>query len=267
MSTARCYAPFWLFFTTISAIALANEPINVLKRSPVLEDRQECANPAWIPACPGFFACIPPGGICCSDGFTYVMPPETCPDGTQPIATAITASTPAPTITRAPTTAAISTQIYYSYEWYTAEFTWYYWYYYYTYIALSTVLTSTEITTYTTVSFSATDSVKASALFSSFSYTMRFPTPTQTVTSLIGAPPASFSAFSTSTSASTPTSATSTVTTVTTSASTAPATTSPAAVFTGAAAALRTSVTILWSGALWVVGGTALIPGVMMMWL
>ena len=53
MVTTRCYAPFWLIFTAIPAMALPSEPINVLKRSPTLEDRQECENPNWIPACPG----------------------------------------------------------------------------------------------------------------------------------------------------------------------------------------------------------------------
>lgn len=32
--------------------------------------------------------CVPPGAICCSDGVHYAMPPNTCPDGTDPVATA-----------------------------------------------------------------------------------------------------------------------------------------------------------------------------------
>ena len=34
-------------------MAFLSEPINVLKRSSVLEDRQECEIPNWIPVCPG----------------------------------------------------------------------------------------------------------------------------------------------------------------------------------------------------------------------
>ncbi|OCK94669.1 uncharacterized protein K441DRAFT_659515 [Cenococcum geophilum 1.58] len=251
----------WLIFTAIPAMALPSEPINVLKRSSALKDRQECENPNWIPACPGLFACIPPGGICCSDGYTYVMPPETCPDGTEPVATAITVLVPAPTITVAPTSVAASSQIYYNYIWYTTEITWYYWWYYYTYYALSTVVSSTEITTYTTISVSATDSVEASALFSSLTYTMNFPTPTQATTSLIGVSP---TPPLRPTSTSTPTPAT---LSVIKSASTAPTTTTSLAVFTGAATALRTSATVFWSGTSWVIGAAASIPGVMMMWL
>ena len=189
------------------------------------------------------------------------MPPETCPDGTEPVATAITVSVPAPTITAAPTSVATSSQIYNSYIWYTTEITWYYWYYYYTYYALSTVEASNKVTTYTTISVSATDLVEASALFSSLTHTMNFPTPTQATTPLIGVSP---TPVPTSTSTSTPTPATLSVTNFT---GTAPTTTTSVSVFTGAATALRTSATVFWSGASWVIGATALIPGVMMMWL
>ena len=201
------------------------------------------------------------------------MPPETCPDGTEPVATAITVSVPAPKITAAPISIAASSQIYYNYIWYTTEITWYYWYYYYTYNDLSTVVASTEFTTYTTISVSATDSVEVSALFSSLTYTMNFPTPTQTTTSLVGVPPTSVprpTSISTPTptlSVTKSTSTASTTTSVPKSASAVPTTATSLAVFTGAATALRTSATVFWSGTSWVVGAAALIPGVMMMWL
>ena len=189
------------------------------------------------------------------------MPPETCPDGTEPVATAITVLVPTPTITAAPISVAASSQIYYNYIWYTTEITWYYWWYYYTYDDLSTVVSSNEITKYTTISVSATDSVEANALFSSLTHTMSLPIPTQATTSLVGVSP---TPIPRSTSTFTPTPAT---LSVTKSTSTAPTTTTSLAVFTGAATALRTSATVFWSGTSWVIGAAALIPGVMMMWL
>ena len=186
------------------------------------------------------------------------MPPEMCPDGTHPVATVLA---PVPTITAAPISVAASSQIYYNYIWYTTEITWYYWWYYYTYDDLSTVVSSNEITKYTTISVSATDSVEANALFSSLTQTMSLPIPTQATTSLVGVSP---TPIPRSTSTFTPTPAT---LSVTKSTSTAPTTTTSLAVFTGAATALRTSATVFWSGTSWVIGAAALIPGVMMMWL
>ncbi|KAM5526578.1 hypothetical protein FOXYSP1_21020 [Fusarium oxysporum f. sp. phaseoli] len=131
------------------------------------------------PLSTGYFSCVPPGAICCSDNYTYVMPPDNCPDGTQPITTAgdgggSTAIEPLPTTD-------VLNEV-----WYTTEFTWYYWYYYYTFIDVSTVFTSIEYTSVTTLSITATDSAQASSLFNEFSATAIFPTPTQTTTALSG---------------------------------------------------------------------------------
>jgi len=72
----------------VSASSLASD--NTLGKRSTLAARQTCSTEGWIPACPGVFACIPPGGICCDDGISYAMPPETCPEGTLPITTADT---------------------------------------------------------------------------------------------------------------------------------------------------------------------------------
>ncbi|KKA20442.1 hypothetical protein T310_5532, partial [Rasamsonia emersonii CBS 393.64] len=53
--------------------------------------------------------CIPPGGICCSDGIHYAMPPDTCPDGTEPVATAIPGSDSSSTSTLTTTLTSTST--------------------------------------------------------------------------------------------------------------------------------------------------------------
>ncbi len=206
-----------LCFTLISplfTIGSSAEPTDagiIRKRSILLENRQlRCVNPSWIPACPGklstfdgtgtrkltksrrsqgSFPCLPPGGICCSDD-TYVLPPEICPDGSRPVATAIKeqASAPTPAIT----SAVEFTEAAFSYTWFTTEYTWYYWYYYYTYIAVgqSTIITSSQATSVTTVSVSATASAQASALFESLRNTLSFPTPKQTATALVGSTPA-----------------------------------------------------------------------------
>ncbi|RYP55211.1 hypothetical protein DL768_000205 [Monosporascus sp. mg162] len=154
----RFCARLSLFSLVVSAVAGSESVVANLKmRSTGLQERQECRDPGWIPV---------------------------CPDGTQPIATA-GSSSPVPTITDAPSTSA---QTVTEYIWFTTQFTWYYWYYYYTYISIeqTTVLTSSEAYSTTAVSVSATDSAQASILFSSFSATWSFPTPTQTATSLIG---------------------------------------------------------------------------------
>jgi hypothetical protein len=151
--------------------------------------------PAWTGsfACllklEGALPCIPPGGICCS-GSTYVLPPDTCEGGSQPITTAGVPAVPS-TITEAPSTSTLFTEVTGSYTYYSYTITWYYYYYYYTYLAeyYSTATYSYEITSYTTVSVSASDSAQASALFSSLSATLSLPTPAQTVTELSGSAP------------------------------------------------------------------------------
>ncbi|KAL2257430.1 hypothetical protein VTK26DRAFT_179 [Humicola hyalothermophila] len=47
------------------------------------EANKSCYEPKWVPACQGVFACVPPGAVCCSDGITYAMPPDTCQGGTE----------------------------------------------------------------------------------------------------------------------------------------------------------------------------------------
>ncbi|KAL1974166.1 hypothetical protein VTN31DRAFT_5726 [Thermomyces dupontii] len=74
--------------------AAADLPL-VGKRSNLLETRATC-EPGYVPACPVGIPCVPPGAICCSDGIHYAMPPETCPEGTDAVATAIGSSEPAP---------------------------------------------------------------------------------------------------------------------------------------------------------------------------
>ncbi|EXK77784.1 hypothetical protein FOQG_17516 [Fusarium oxysporum f. sp. raphani 54005] len=185
-----------LAFTALSGASSADNDRDLGRRA-LLVERQTCSTPGWIPACPGDFPCVPPGAICCSDDFTYAMPPDNCPDGTQPITTAgdgggSTAIEPLPTTD-------VLNEV-----WYTAEITWYYWYYYYTFIDVSTVFTSIKYTSVTTVSLTATDSAQASSLFNEFSATAIFPTPTQTTTALSGSvtkstPPVTMTATSNNT--------------------------------------------------------------------
>ncbi|KAK4176564.1 hypothetical protein QBC36DRAFT_7781 [Triangularia setosa] len=158
---------------------LASNHGSIGKRDALLEERQGCRTPGWIPACPGPFKCVPPGAVCCSDGVTYVMPPRNCPNGQTPLATA-TIVDPVPTITTlpAPTITVID------YTWYT--FTYYYYYYYYSYYidATTTILYSTLVTTSTGISLTATDAVAATSLYNEYTRTVVVPTPTQTVTTV-----------------------------------------------------------------------------------
>ncbi|KAF4331960.1 hypothetical protein FBEOM_14255 [Fusarium beomiforme] len=210
------FGPYlWLIslaFTALSGASSADNDRNLGRRA-LLVEWQTCSTPGWIPACPGSSICsriknkftnplstgeapcVPPGAICCSNDL-YVMPPGNCLDGTQPITTAgdgggSTAIEPLPT-------ADVLNEV-----WYTT-FTWYYWYYYYTFIDVSTVFTSIEYTSVTTVSLTATDSAQASSLFNEFSATAIFPTPTQTTTALSGSvtrstPPVTMTATSNNT--------------------------------------------------------------------
>jgi hypothetical protein len=102
-----------------------------------------------------------------------VMPPDQCPDSTQPVTTALTESSPPSTITS--TAAQLSSTTVVSYTFFTTEFTWYYWYYYLTYLPIysSTATTSSQVTAVTTVSVSATDSADATLLFYSLSNGIR----------------------------------------------------------------------------------------------
>lgn len=170
------YLPLALSYAL--GIALASRDVSIGKRAAPIEERQRntCSTPGWIPACPGLFKCVPPGAICCSDGFTYVMPPRTCPQGQTPLATA-TIEDPAPTITTPPAT----TITVIDYTWYTFTVTYYYYYTYYTIIdATTSILYSTRLTSFTTVSLTATDSAAATSLFDEYSKTVILPTPTQT---------------------------------------------------------------------------------------
>ncbi|KAH8879500.1 hypothetical protein GQ53DRAFT_834093 [Thozetella sp. PMI_491] len=183
---------FTAVFLGFVSAAISLTPAINLERGVALDYRQEC-DPSW-PLCPGGLFCHPPGTICCSaatyapagatcctDG-TYVVPPDTCVGGTRP-----PLDEPTSTITAGPST----TETVVEYIWFTTEFTWYYWYYYYTFIITETtsILTSSEVFATTTVSVSATDSAGASALFSSLSASINFPTPVQTTTSIEGSAP------------------------------------------------------------------------------
>ncbi|KAK3375687.1 hypothetical protein B0T24DRAFT_718227 [Lasiosphaeria ovina] len=178
-----------LFIFTVSAMyALVSADginSNIGKRS-LLQSRQRCITPGWIPVCGGALPCIPPGAICCSPGESFAVPPRSCPSGTHPYTTAPGGSvvtTPAPTLPA--TTATVV-----DYTWYTFTITWYYWYYYYTYTvidaAATTVLASTQITSVTAVSVTASDSAAANASVAAYTVTAAFPTPTQAVTSVSG---------------------------------------------------------------------------------
>jgi len=79
--------PFTLLPLAVGALAITtHEPVG--KRDVLVEARRTCTRTGWIPACPGTYKCVPPGAICCSDGITYAMPPETCPDGQSALTTA-----------------------------------------------------------------------------------------------------------------------------------------------------------------------------------
>lgn len=107
------------------------------------------------------------------------MLPESCPDGTRPVATAsnqISAASITPTTTLNPTAE------------YTTVYTWYYYVTYFTLVGFSTRLTSSEITTVSTLSISAIDSNDAATSFGAIIATLDLPTPTQTATEARGYP-------------------------------------------------------------------------------
>lgn len=252
-----------LLLSALWSLATAEAAGPLGKRSSLLSPRQRtCINPSWIPVCPGAFPCIPPGGVCCSDDITYVIPPEVCPDGTSPVATAVTSDTvsaPTSTITDppVPTTLPPVTE----YTWYTWTITYYYYYYYYTYFALSQELTSTRTTYYTTVSLTASNDVQASSLLASLSATLSEELPTQSATPTLGETPVETSKppVVTSVSGTIP---------YPTGNVTVPTTTAPPPEFTGAAASMRIgiasqmgSLVVLFTGALMVA------PAVLMVWL
>ncbi|KAK3316972.1 hypothetical protein B0H66DRAFT_641708 [Apodospora peruviana] len=183
-----------LAVAVLSSVVSATElEADSLGKRSVLAERQTCRTVGWIPACPGEFACVPPGAICCSDGLTYVMPPRTCPDGQE----ALTTAGVVPTITAPPPPPPAASTTIIDYVWYTYTYTWYYWYYYYIYIDItSTQLVSTQVSSVTTLSVSATDSAAASSYFAGFTATAVFPTPTQTATPISAPPVAPSETFS-----------------------------------------------------------------------
>lgn len=243
------------------SLALAEKAEPLAKRDAMLSPRQRtCRTPGWIPVCPGAFPCIPPGGVCCDDGITYVMPPETCPEGTSPIATAVTGSV-APSITTpppVPTTLPPVTQ----YEWYTWTIRITYYYYYYTYFAFSAQLTSTQ-TIYTTIgSLTASNDAQATALIGSISSSIEAAVQaTQSATPTVGSIP-----VSTQTPANTgtktlpyPTGANTTVPQ--------PPTAKPSQ-FTGAAASVRAGTAAFFGSFALIASAFCMIaPGVLMVWL
>ncbi|KAF1975495.1 hypothetical protein BU23DRAFT_75509 [Bimuria novae-zelandiae CBS 107.79] len=252
--TASCALLLSALWTTVSA----ETPAAVGKRELLSSRQSECSNPSWIPACPGLFACIPPGGICCSDGISYAMPPETCPDGTEPIATAVTVGIPvAPSTTPAPTPTP-STVL--EYTWYTYTITYYYYYYFYTYIALSASLTSSQKMFFTTVSLTATDDGEASSLYASLSATIAAEVTAQTGTPTQGAVP-SATQTPVGTAATTLLYPTGNVTVPRVSAPVPPE-------FSGAAVSVfGGKASLIGSWFVWVVGAGALVPGALMVWL
>lgn len=139
------------------------------------------------------------GGICCSDDMSYAMPGETCPEGTHPLPTAATGSDQAsgpdqfpthdnhaPDVTAPPhhdtdTDAPGVDFLGFGSNWYTFAMTYHFLSHWYSNVDhTSSVLVSTEVMSWTTVSVSATDKVHASQLFSSYTVTAFLPIVTQT---------------------------------------------------------------------------------------
>ncbi|KAF2184607.1 hypothetical protein K469DRAFT_688611 [Zopfia rhizophila CBS 207.26] len=251
MASSRYLALYFILLGALSASASAELLGHLIKRTAALSPRQRtCATSGWIPACPGPIPCIPPGGICCSDGISYAMPPDTCPDGTHPIATAIpsnaASATPAPPVSTPPPLI--------EQTWYTYTITYYYYYYYYTYFAAySSGLTSSQSTYLTIVSLTATNEAQASSLFNSLSATLSYAVPSQTATPTYGSTP-----IATATATSAPTSI---------SNGTIPTNTPPLQ-FTGAATSLRAGMRSSFSGIFVLTAGALMaIPGLLMVWL
>jgi hypothetical protein len=271
-----------LFLSAFWSLATAEAASPLGKRDSLLLPRQRtCRNPSWIPVCPGQFSskfhsttfrlthtgafpCIPPGAVCCSDDITYVIPPEVCPDGTSPVATAITSDTlsaTTATITTPPTVPTTLPPVT-EYTWYTWTITYYYYYYYYTYFSLSYDLTSTQTTYYTTVSFTATDDVEASSLLAELSATLSEEIPTQTATLTVGETPVETSTSSVHTSVS----ASATIP-YPTGNFTVPTSASPSQ-YTGAAASVRAGTASYFGNLVVLVAGMGvMVPGALMVWL
>jgi len=183
MFFTRCITAIGLLYATIGVEATLADT-SLWKREPFLESRQSCRTAGWIPACPVGIACVPIGAICCDDGTHYAIPPMTCPEGTNPIATASVTVPSVPTITPAPTLAP-PTQILTTY---TYTITWYYYYYYYYYLGAATTLGSSTVTTETTIFITASDSAAALSSYSAIKATVTLETPTQSATSISGTP-------------------------------------------------------------------------------
>ncbi|KAH6617631.1 hypothetical protein F5144DRAFT_552055 [Chaetomium tenue] len=172
-----------------------------------------CHIEGWVPACPGAFACIPPGGVCCSDGTTYALGAETCPEGVSalpgagsgfgsgsgghpdsdsaggpggPGAQSQDASDPSTTSPPHPHPDPLGPDVGpdflgFGSNWYTFSMTFHFLSHWYSFIDhTSSVLVSSEILSCSTVSVSATDAAEASAIFSSISATAALAAPTET---------------------------------------------------------------------------------------
>ncbi|KAK3291429.1 uncharacterized protein B0H64DRAFT_427037 [Chaetomium fimeti] len=174
-----------------------------------------CHIEGWIPACPGAFACIPPGGVCCSDGASYALGPETCPEGTTPLpapgfspgsggnhgsdsagdgagpeAHSHDASAPSTTAPPHPHPDPLGPDVGpdflgFGSNWYTFSMTFHFLSHWYSLVDhTSSVLVSGEILSCSTVSVSATDAAQASAIFNSISASAALAAPTETQTLL-----------------------------------------------------------------------------------
>ncbi|KAH6842205.1 hypothetical protein B0I37DRAFT_435481 [Chaetomium sp. MPI-CAGE-AT-0009] len=212
MTVAKAIPLLCLALSALYAGALAGKSGHLGTRAP-LNDRGvgTCHIEGWVPACPGAFACIPPGGVCCSDGTSYALGPETCPEGTTPLPAA--GSNPGSADNRGPNSAgdfggpggqsndasAPSTTtpphphpdplgpdvgpdfLGFGSNWYTFSMTFHFLSHWYSLVDhTSSVLVSSEILSCSTVSVSATDAAQASAIFSSISATAALPVPTET---------------------------------------------------------------------------------------
>lgn len=197
------------------------------------------------------------------------MPPDTCPNGSQPVTTAglSSPSTSVPSSQSTITTPPIVTQTLLPYAYYTFTITWYYWYYYFTYVQIdaATVTTSYQVTTITTVSVQATDEEQATSNFRTLSATLVFPTPTQAVTALSGVPGPLSTSMSQS-SLTTEMGASTVASTAVGTISAGPANTT-AVQFTGAAVSLRAGSFTKLLGMEWVIGALIIVPALSMIWL
>jgi hypothetical protein len=191
------------------------------------------------------------------------MPPETCPDGTQPNA----AVTP-PAVTSAPAT---STPVQYS--WFTTEIAWSYWFNYLTVYSVNrkatTSIASYQVTSTTTVSVTASNSDQAASLFDAMTATMSFATPTGIAFIVTGTPPSTTHSSTTEASSTTAVSSNpqnSASQTSSSSASSSP-TVSTLTPYSGAESATRTGATILGHYFSAFIGAFIVGPGLLIFWL